>query len=335
MAHHALVGLLALAMFQGSAADTIVESTEHVEITEWRVPWPGTRPRDPAVGGANEIWFVGQQGDYVGLLRPETGEFERFDLPEGAGPHNVIVGSDGGAWYAGNRQGYIGRVDPETGEVTQFMMPDPEQVRDPHTLLLDESGDIWFTAQVSNYVGRLSPSRDGEVGLIEVPTERARPYGITMDSTGRPWFVEFGSNKIGVINPATMALSEYPLPNADARPRRIALTSDDAIWYVDYARGYLGRMDPATHEVTEWRAPGGSNSQPYGMTVDDMDRLWFFETNPDPNRLVGFDPDTESFFSVTDVGSGGGTVRHMVFDEATRQIWFGTDTDTIGRAQLR
>lgn len=336
MAQYALVGLVALAMFQGSAADTIVRSTEHVEITEWPVPWPNTRPRDPAVGGPNEIWFVGQQGDYVGLLRPESGEFERFDLPEGAGPHNVIVGSDGAPWYAGNRQGHIGRVDPETGEITQFPMPDPEVVRDPHTLLLDEdSGDIWFTAQMSNYVGRLSPGRDGEVGLVEVPTARARPYGIVLDSMDRPWFVEFGSNKIGMIDPGTMTLSEHPLPSEDARPRRIALTSDDTIWYVDYARGYLGKMNPESHEVTEWLLPGGTDSQPYGMTVDDMDRLWFFETNPDPNRLVGFDPATESFFSITELGSGGGTVRHMVFDEDTRQIWFGTDTNMIGRAQLR
>jgi virginiamycin B lyase len=32
------------------------------------------------------------------------------------------------------------------------------------------------------------------------------------------------------------------------------------------------------------------------------------------------------------VPSGGGTVRHMVFDKSTRAIWFGTDNNTIGRA---
>jgi virginiamycin B lyase len=132
-----------------------------------------------------------------------------------------------------------------------------------------------------------------------------------------------------------MTLTEHALPSEDARPRRIALTSDDAIWYVDYARGYLGRMDPVTYEVEEWRTPGGPGSQPYGMTVDDMDRLWFVETSPNPNRLIGFDPADESFFSVAELPSTGGAVRHMVFDPATRQIWFGTDANTVGRAQLR
>jgi virginiamycin B lyase len=106
------------------------------------------------------------------------------------------------------------------------------------------------------------------------------------------------------------------------------------IWYVDYARGYLGRLDPKTGEVKEWANPGGASSRPYAMAVDDMDRLWFFETNPGPNRLVGFDPKREIFFSVNEIESGGGTVRHMVFDEANREIWFGTDANTIGRAQV-
>lgn len=335
MSYPATIAVLLGLLVQGSSREPLVSSSNAVEITEWVVPWEGTRPRDPSVGDDDGIWFVGQQGDYVGLLNPETSEFTRFDLDAGAGPHSVTVAPDGTPWYTGNRQSHIGRLDPATGEIEKFMMPDPEAVRDPHTIVFTEAGDAWFTAQMSNYVGRLSPSRGGEIGLVEVPTARARPYGIVLDSDERPWFVEFGSNKVGTIDPQTMELTEYILPSEDARPRRIGLTSDDGIWYVDYARGYLGRMDPVTHEVREWRTPGGSNSQPYAMTVDDMDRIWFFETNPDPNRLVGFDPSTESFFSVTEVASGGGVVRHMVFDPSTRQIWFGTDTNTVGRAQLR
>ena len=68
--------------------------------------------------------------------------------------------------------------------------------------------------------------------------------------------------------------------------------------------------------------------------TDGRDRLWFVETGPSPNRFVGFDPEMESFFSVTDIGSGGGAVRHMVFHAPTRSIWFGTDANTVGRAKV-
>ena len=36
----------------------------------------------------------------------------------------------------------------------------------------------------------------------------------------------------------------------------------------------------------------------------------------------------------TEIKSGGGTVRHMVYDEKENALWFGTDTNTIGRATL-
>ena len=112
------------------------------------------------------------------------------------------------------------------------------------------------------------------------------------------------------------------------------MTSDDRVWYVDYARGYLGRLDPATGQVQEWAALGGASSRPYAMAVDERDRLWFVESGVQPNRLVGFDPKTNQFFSSTEIKSGGGTVRHMVYHQPTRSIWFGTDANTIGRAQI-
>jgi len=68
------------------------------------------------------------------------------------------------------------------------------------------------------------------------------------------------------------------------------------------------------------------------MAVDSNDRVWFAETGPEPNRLVGFDPRSQEFFSVTEVPSGAGAIRHMFYDSRNSEIWFGTDAGTIGRA---
>ena len=68
------------------------------------------------------------------------------------------------------------------------------------------------------------------------------------------------------------------------------------------------------------------------MALDHRDRIWFVEGGTQPARFVGFDPATEEFFSITELESGGGSVRHMVFHPETLTIWFGTDTNTIGRA---
>ena len=86
--------------------------------------------------------------------------------------------------------------------------------------------------------------------------------------------------------------------------------------------------------MREVATPGGAGSRPYAMTVDDRDRLWFVETGSEPNRFVGYDPASGRYIANTAVPSGGGTVRHMVFHAPTRTVWFGTDANTIGRAEL-
>ena len=324
--------LLALAALAGSETPAPAVRADTVPIKEWTVPWERTRPRDPAVAPDGKIWFVGQAGNYVARLDPISGEFKRFAIDSGTHPHNVIVDKKGFAWYAGNRNGMIGKIDPATGAITRYPMPD-STARDPHTLIFDQQGDIWFTVQNSNFVGKLTTAT-GKIQLVKMETPRSRPYGIVMDAAGRPWFDLFGTNKMGTVDPKTMVLKEYPLPDAASRPRRIALIGDGSVWYVDYSRGYLGRLDPATGTTKEWKNPGGAGSLPYAMTSDDANRIWFVETGTQPNKLVGFDPKTEQFFSQTAIPSGGGVVRYMIFDPKARVIWFGSDNNTIGRVTV-
>ena len=310
-------------------------SSVEVSITEWEVPWEESRPRDPYVAPDDDIWFVGQRTHYVAEFDPETEEFRKFDLDEGVGPHTVIVDDRGNPWYAGNRANHIGLLDPETGEIKKFMMPDDNSARDPHTMAFNSEGDIWFTSQGANSVGKMD-METGEPQIIDVPTPRARPYGIIMDhNMERPWICLFGTNKLATVDPQTMELKEIDLPNEDARPRRLAQTSDGAIWYGDYARGFVGRYDPVAGTFEEWAMPSGSDSRPYAVTVDSRDRIWLVETGVSPNMFVGFDTDSKEFVSSTPIESGGGTVRHMVFHEATNAIWFGTDTNYLGRAKIQ
>lgn len=314
-------------------APTLPAVDKPIEIREWPVPWEESRPRDPDFVSPDAVWFVGQTGHYVATLNPKTRQFTKIDLLDEPGPHNLIVGRDGIVWYAGNLKGYIGRLDPRTRTIRHIAMPDAE-ARDPHTLTFDAGQkNIWFTVQAGNFVGRLNIASE-KVDLIRVPTERARPYGIVVAPDGRPWIVLFGTNKLATLDPRTLALTEHALPRSDARPRRLGVTSDGRVWYVDFAEGYLGAFDPATRTVKEWRLPGGEDSRPYAMAVDARDRIWAVETGTQPNRFVAFEPRTERFISATSVPSGAGAIRHVDYDPEAGRIWFGTDVNTIGYAQV-
>jgi virginiamycin B lyase len=232
-------------------------------------------------------------------------------------------------WFTGNRNGRLVKLDPKTRKLANYPMPDPDKVNDPHTMVLDRQGNAWFTAQQAAVVGRRD-AKSGEIRVWETGSG-SRPYGIEVDAQQRPWYVLFGTNAIGTIDPATMKERRYELPEG-ARPRRIAVMRD-AIWYGDYARGYLGRLDPATGKVTEFELPGGKASLPYAMAGDDRGRIWLAESGVRPNRLVGFDPATGKFTHTVDTEGGDepNTIRHMVFHKPTREIWYGTDRNTVGR----
>ncbi len=326
----AVAGLLAAALVAPPLTGHAAEPVNPVVIEEWEVV-DGGRPRDPFAAGEDEIWFVNQGGDYLGRLTPSTGAFLRRDLPDPAGPHNLIVGADGMVWYAGNAAGYIGRYDPVTDAFERIDMPDAA-ARDPHTLVFDASEEhIWFTVQNGNFVGRLTVA-DRAVALIPVPTRGARPYGIRMGTDGVPWIVLLGTNKLARVDPESLELTEVELPASGARPRRVEVSSDGRVWYADYRRGYLGRYDPASGDFAEYALPSGDGSRPYGTAMDDRDRIWVVETGVQPNLMVGFDTKTEQVFSVTEIPSGGGSVRHMDYHRGSQTVWFGADTSTIGRA---
>lgn len=315
-----------------AGAQTKSSGASPVDIREWQVPWENSRPRDPYVGPRDRVWFVGQRGDYVGVLDPESGEFRKYDLEEGVGPHTLIVGGDGTIWYAGNRAAHIGKLDPETGRIHKI----PTEVQDPHTLVWNQEGDIWFTAQGANQIAKMN-TRTEEIRYYPVPTERARPYGIIMDrdEADRPWVVLLGTNKLATVDPGSDELREIEIPDEGARPRRLVMTSDGTIWFADYAEGKLWSYVPESGAFESRELPGGADSRPYGMAVDRSDRIWIVETGVSANQFVGFDPATGQFFGRTPIPSGGGAVRNMMYDAADGEVWFGTDTNYIGRARVR
>lgn len=318
------VGVIAVSATSFVLADSL-------DIKEWQVPYERSGPRDPFAESATSIWFVGQRGGYLANLDVATGEFTRVELKDGSGPHNLIVGSDRVVWYAGNLNRLIGRYDPVTKKIEEIMMPDAA-ARDPHTLILDEGEKhIWFTVQGGNMIGRLN-IQSRKVDLIRSRTARSRPYGIKLAPDGSVWVVLFGSNKLAHVNPSTLEHDEIELPRAEARPRRLEVLDDGRVWYVDYAKGMLGVYDPGSKNFSEWQIPQGEGSRPYGMASDSSGNLWMVATGVQPNVFMGFDPSTESFFAMTAIQSGGGNVRHMHYHEPSGAVWFGTDTNYIGRA---
>ncbi|HVZ60505.1 MAG TPA: hypothetical protein VG892_06925 [Terriglobales bacterium] len=280
-----------------------------VNIKEWDVPTPRSRPHDPAVAPDGSLWWAGQVANKLGRLDPATGEMREYDLktPK-SGPHGIVADREGNIWYTANFVGMIGKLNPKTGEITEYKMPDPK-ARDPHSLAVDQKGVVWFTLQGANMVGRLDP-KSGKIDLKDLPSPKVNPYGIVVNSKGVPFFCELKGGKLASINPQTMEITEYALPEGSG-PRRIAVAADDTLYYTDFVRGYLGKFDPKSGKHEEWASPGGEKSEPYGITITPDGSVYYSESGIMPNTMVRFDPKSKEFSSTT-IPSGGKVIRNMV-----------------------
>lgn len=300
-----------LGLFTLLAAVVAWSATLNVQIREYEVPTPKSRPHDPAIAPDGALWYTGQGANKLGRLDPSTGAFKEYPLKSpNSGPHGLVADSQGNIWFTAIAGGYVGKLDPKSGEIAEYRPADGTKI-DPHTPAFDHDGILWFTNEETNYIGRLDP-KSGRMTLAKVPTAHAIPYGIVVLPNNTPIFCEFGTNKLGTIDRKTMTIHEYALPNAGARPRRLALAPDGSIFYTDYARGYLGHFDPASGKLLkEWPSPGGDSAEPYGIAITSDGEVWYSESGMKPNTLVKFDPKSESFSS-EQIPSGGGVVRNMV-----------------------
>lgn len=305
------------------AADT-------VNIREWLVPWQKSGPANPYVGQRGRVWFVGRRGDYVANFSPQTEEFNRYDLQKGTAPFSLLVDASQNIWFSSSRRRHIGMLDPATGRVSEIEMPD-RKAKDPRTLVFDLAGNIWFTVADGNFIGKLSVVTR-EVELIALPARNLDPYGVVIDSRGRPWAAASGKNVLLSVDPARMTVTAIETPDPASRLRRIVTTSQDTVWYTDYELGSLGRYDPAAGQFREWPMPGGADSKPFAMTVDRDDRIWIVETGRLPNRLIGFDSRRETFLTETDIPSGADSIDHLYYDQGSGEVWFGSESNYVGRA---
>ena len=290
-------------------AAKIIPGPYQIDTRAWKTIKLGQRARDPVEGPDGMIWYVGQWGNVIGRIDPQTDKVQEWDLPDSSFPHSVVIDKSGGVWFLGNGNGTIGKFDPATGTSTVFKMPVPD-AKDPHTGEFDNDSVFWFSLQQSDMIGRFDPAT-GETKLVKTK-KNAKPYGIKFTSDGTPWVACNGAPCLYKVDRKTMELTEIKLPLPGTTVRRIDIGPDDRVWYVNSGRGRLGVYDPVTGIAKEWDSPSGRTSHPYGIAVIDG-IVWYNESNVRPDMLVRFDPKTEKFQSWP-IPSGGihaGIVRHM------------------------
>ena len=61
-----------------TVAGLATAGTLSVQIKEYEVPTPQSRPHDPALAPDGSLWYTGQGANKLGRFDPKTGELKEF-----------------------------------------------------------------------------------------------------------------------------------------------------------------------------------------------------------------------------------------------------------------
>ena len=298
-----MLGFLLAALVLGLPAPADTGS-----VVEYAVPTTGSQPVSIVTGPDGNLWFTEFAADQIGRLSTD-GTFDEFPIPTAASqPDELTDGPDGNVWFAETAGNKIGRVTP-TGDVTEFgegISPASQ----PTAIVAGPDGNLWFTERaLTSHTGRI-----GRISLSGEVTEYStgitgHPLLIAAGSDGNLWFTESPGNKIGRMDPATMAVSEFPVPTFQSAPWEIAAGPDGNLWFTELLGNKIGRIT-TDGEITEFPVPTPA-SRPNTI-----------RPGPDPNparncavqrRRLG----EEAF--IARYGSFGGCVATLA---ATKTLWF-------------
>jgi streptogramin lyase len=266
-----------------------------IVYTEWKVPSGNSMAHTALPDGRGNVWFTEYGASAIGEMNLSTGRMVEFPVQKAFGnPHGIAVGADGVIWYT--MSPLLGRLDPKVGKTEEFMPPAEQPVG--LNVLVARDGMVWYatpgglgrfdpkTHQFTHVVaeaGLGSPyaafqSRTDDdvfwfcvegqnrVGYVNVKTGDAKvlhtkllgPKRPRIDSRGRVFFGYYEGGAIGMIDPATMKLTDFPLPYRGSA-YAIHVDDHDQVWVASYERGSMIRLNPDTGALTEfpWPKPGG------------------------------------------------------------------------------
>ncbi len=268
------------------------------------------------------------------MASPELTNLKVFPTSPAAAPHQARQAPDGTIWWLALFGGYSGilginnttffaKLDPTTGVETQYPLPGISGIaniglsfdfgKDPVT---GQFNNIAWIATTSNII-----KFDMATGtILAVILATLRPevlnepviYDLRVDDKGVPWYTEFTGWAIGRVDPVTNLITEYILPTT-AWPRRLAPHPDGFIYFNDWNRGLIVRLNPNSNPLSpdtkEFPIPVPL-AQPYGIDVTTDGAVWTSENNLFfCNKLVRFDPKTETYQGVFKAGAG--TIRRL------------------------
>ena len=128
------------------------------EVTIWRTPIAGSRPRRGRVDAQDRLWFAEYGGNAIALLDPSTRKIREWQLPTAwSAPYDVVPSKDGEVWTGSMLNDQVARLDPKDDRITEYLLPRPTNIR---RVFVDDSGPrpvLWVGSNHGASIIKIEP----------------------------------------------------------------------------------------------------------------------------------------------------------------------------------
>lgn len=206
------------------------------------------------------------------------------------------------------------------GVVTELKLPDGS---DPHDIAVDSTGIGWVAEEGrgTGAIDRFDPNTLTYT-RIPLPGEKSRANAIAVDAQDRIWLGDTPNTQLVEYDPKTKTFATYPLPKppvGSTNINTIRFYPDGSVWGTEITADQVVHLVPATKKVTVYPLKPGSESQPYGMAIDENKMVWFPEHQG--NKVGKIDPETGELSEFV-VETKNARLRRMAAD-SNSNLWFG------------
>ena len=203
---------------------------------------------------------------------------------------------------------------------------------DPWGTTFDSAGNVWVAVPGCNpnpdcgnnagpgKIEVFNPSTSTWTKTIQLPSGQA--LFLAFDTTGNLWFPLFHTNQLGEYD-AAGAFHFWTMPTAASGPWDLVFDQQGKLWITEHFVNKVAEFDPSTSTFVQELTTQSSASQPYGITVDASNDVWFTENNSADTFIDEYTAAGALQRFMIENGSVSNLTPHLITtDPVTGNVWW-------------
>ncbi len=203
---------------------------------------------------------------------------------------------------------------------------------DPWGTTFDSNGNVWVAVPGCNpnpdcgnntapgKIDVFNPSSSTWTKTIQLPAGQA--LFLAFDSLGNLWFPLFHTNQLGEYD-TSGAFHTWTIPTVASGPWDLVFDHNGKLWITEHFINRIAEFDPTTGAFVGEYATPATNSNPYGITVDASNNIWFTENNSAVALIGEYNTTTNQLveYKIRN-GSTTNLTPHMITVAPDGNIWW-------------